>query len=75
MFLVDIVAIAVISIATMFVSTPIGLLVMRFLVGIVIGADYPIATSMITEFSNKKQRAFAVGFIAAMWYISVRHVP
>lgn len=24
---------------------------------------------MITEFSNKKQRAFAVGFIAAMWYI------
>ncbi|AVA41437.1 MFS transporter [Proteus mirabilis] len=69
MFLVDIVAIAVISIATMFVSTPIGLLVMRFLIGIVIGADYPIATSMITEFSNKKQRAFAVGFIAAMWYI------
>ncbi|TBL57113.1 MFS transporter, partial [Klebsiella oxytoca] len=69
MFLVDIVAIAVISIATMFVSTPIGLLVMRFLIGIVIGADYPISTSMITEFSNKKQRAFAVGFIAAMWYI------
>ncbi len=53
----------------MFVSTPLELLIMRFLIGIVIGADYPIATSMITEFSNTKQRAFAVGFIAAMWYV------
>lgn len=69
MFLIDIVAIGAISVATMFVSTPLQLLLMRFLIGIVIGADYPIATSMITEFSNTKQRAFAVGFIAAMWYV------
>lgn len=69
MFLIDIVAIGVISAGTMFVSTPAELLVMRVLIGIVIGADYPIATSMITEFSNTKQRAFAVGFIAAMWYV------
>lgn len=69
MFLVDIAAIGLISIATMFVSTPAELLVMRVLIGIVIGADYPIATSMITEFSSTRQRAFAVGFIAAMWYV------
>lgn len=69
MFLIDIVAIGAISVATMFVSSPLELLIMRFLIGIVIGADYPIATSMITEFSNTKQRAFAVGFIAAMWYV------
>jgi len=69
MFLIDIAAIGLISIATMFVSTPAELLVMRVLIGIVIGADYPIATSMITEFSNTRQRAFAVGFIAAMWYV------
>ena len=69
MFLIDIVAIGLISVATMFVSTPMELLVMRVLIGIVIGADYPIATSMITEFSNTRQRAFAVGFIAAMWYV------
>lgn len=69
MFLIDIAAIGLISIATMFVSTPAELLVMRVLIGIVIGADYPIATSMITEFSSTRQRAFAVGFIAAMWYV------
>ncbi|WP_058912286.1 MFS transporter [Entomohabitans teleogrylli] len=69
MFLIDIVAIGIISLGTMFVSTPVELLVMRVLMGIVIGADYPIATSMITEFSNTRQRAFAVGFIAVMWYV------
>lgn len=69
MFLIDIVAIGVISLATMFVSTPVELLIMRVLIGIVIGADYPIATTMITEFSNTRQRAFSVGFIAAMWYV------
>jgi putative MFS transporter len=69
MFLIDIIAIGLISVATMFVSSPAELLVMRVLIGVVIGADYPIATSMITEFSNTRQRAFAVGFIAAMWYV------
>lgn len=42
---------------------------MRVLIGVVIGADYPIATSMITEFSNTRQRAFSISFIAAMWYV------
>ncbi|WP_312980524.1 MFS transporter [Atlantibacter sp.] len=69
MFLADIIAIGLISVATMFVSSPVELLVMRVLIGIVIGADYPIATSMITEFSSTRQRAFAVGFIATMWYV------
>ena len=39
MFLIDIIAIGVISVATMFVSSPVELLVMRVLIGIVIGAD------------------------------------
>jgi putative MFS transporter len=69
MFLIDIILIGLISLATMWVSSPMELLAMRVLIGIVIGADYPIATSMITEFSNTRQRAFAVGFIAAMWYV------
>jgi Major Facilitator Superfamily. len=43
MFIIDIIAIGVISAATMFVSSPVELLVMRVLIGIVIGADYPIA--------------------------------
>ncbi|MCG9722491.1 MFS transporter [Shewanella sp. Isolate7] len=69
MFMIDIIAIAVLSFATMFVSSPLELVVVRFLIGIVIGADYPIATSMVAEFSPTKQRAFTMGFIAAMWYV------
>ncbi|MBO2554281.1 MFS transporter [Shewanella algae] len=69
MFLMDIIAIAVLSVATMFVSSPIELVVMRFLIGVVIGADYPIATSMVAEFSPTKKRAFTMGFIALMWYV------
>lgn len=69
MFTIDIIAIAIISIATMFVSTPMQLVVMRFLIGIVIGADYPIATSLVAEFTPRKYRALSIGFIAAVWYI------
>ncbi|WML29844.1 MFS transporter [Neobacillus sp. OS1-32] len=69
MFTIDIIAIAIISIATMFVTTPIQLVIMRFLIGIVIGADYPIATSLVTEFTPRKYRAISIGFIAAIWYV------
>ncbi|MDF2847417.1 MAG: transporter, partial [Oerskovia sp.] len=57
MFVIDIVAIAVLSVGTAFVGTPLMLVVMRFLIGIVIGADYPIATSLIAEFTPRKHRA------------------
>lgn len=69
MFMLNIIAIAVLSFATMFISSPLELVVLRFLIGIVIGADYPIATAMVAEFSPTKKRAFTMGFIAAMWYV------
>lgn len=69
MFTLDIIAIAIISIATMFVSTPMELVIMRFLIGVVIGADYPIATSLVTEFTPRKYRAISMGLIAAVWYV------
>lgn len=69
MFIIDVIGIAVISLATAFVSTPLMLVVMRFCIGVVIGADYPIATSMVAEFTPRKHRAISMGFIAAIWYV------
>lgn len=69
MFTLDIIAIAVISVATMFISTPMELVVMRFLIGIVIGADYPIATALVAEYTPRKYRAMSIGFIASVWYV------
>lgn len=61
--------IAVLSILCAFVHTPPMLVILRFLVGVAVGADYPIATSMIAEFSPRKHRAAAMGIIAAAWYL------
>ncbi|SDC60953.1 MFS transporter, putative metabolite transport protein [Sanguibacter gelidistatuariae] len=69
MFLIDIVGIAVVSVGTAFVSTALMLVVMRFLIGVLVGADYPIATSMVAEFTPRKYRAISMGFIAAIWYV------
>lgn len=69
MFVIDLVVIAVLSVLCAVVQSPIWLLILRFLVGVAVGADYPIATSMIAEFSPRKYRAGAMGVIAAAWYL------
>lgn len=45
------------------------LFALRLLIGLVIGADYPIATSMIAEFTPRRYRAISMGVIAAVWYL------
>jgi len=69
MFTIDIIAIAVLSIASMFVSNALQMVAMRFLIGIVIGADYPIATSLVAEFTPRRHRTVSMGVLAAMWYV------
>jgi putative MFS transporter len=69
MFTLDILAIAVISLVTVFVTSPLMLVIMRFLIGIVIGADYPIATSLVAEFTPRRYRTISMGVLAAMWYV------
>ena len=66
---IDLVVIAVLSVLCAFVHTPPMLVILRFLVGVAVGADDPIATSMIAEFSLRKYRAAAMGVIAAAWYL------
>ncbi len=69
MFVIDLVVIAILSILCAMVHTPLTLVILRFFVGVAVGADYPIATSMIAEFSPRKYRAAAMGIIAAAWYL------
>mgnify|MGYP001727458928 CR=1 FL=1 len=54
MFLIDIIAIGVISVATMFVSSPVELLVMRVLIGIVIGIVAQTTRSCQFELTDHK---------------------
>jgi len=69
MFIIDLVAIAVFSIGCMFISSPVALFIFRFLIGVFVGADYPIATSLIAEFTPTRYRSISMGTVSAAWYI------
>jgi putative MFS transporter len=69
MFVLDLITIIALSIACSIVQEPWQLFVLRLIIGATIGADYPIATSMIAEFTPRRYRAISMGFIAAVWYV------
>ena len=69
MFTIDIIAIAVFSILSVFATTPLQLVLARFFIGVFVGADYPIATSLIAEFTPKKHRSVSMGMVSAAWYL------
>ncbi|MFI0423506.1 MFS transporter [Spongiactinospora sp. 9N601] len=67
MYVLDIVAITVIAAAQFFVTDIVQLVVLRVLLGIAIGADYPIASSLLAEFAPRKSRARLIGLQTIMW--------
>lgn len=69
MYTIDLALIIVVSILQMFVDSAWELCILRFLIGIAIGADYPIATSLLAEFAPKKQRGMMLGSLILMWYV------
>jgi Arabinose efflux permease len=69
MFTYDFAFITIISAACFFVSNPIMLVILRFLLGIGLGADYPIAGPYLAEFAPKSKRGSLVGTLNAFWYV------
>ncbi|TDB91101.1 MFS transporter [Actinomadura sp. KC216] len=67
MYVADIAAITLLCVAQFFVTGPVQLLVLRVLLGIAIGADYPIASSLLAEFAPRKARAKLIGLQTIMW--------
>ena len=69
MFIIDVLAIGVFSVFSMFASDPLQLVLARFVIGVFVGADYPIATSLIAEFTPKAHRSISMGMVSAAWYL------
>lgn len=69
MFLLDIGGIALTSLACAFVGEAWQLIALRLLLGFFVGADYPIATSLIAEFTPRAKRAIGMGTVSASWYL------
>ena len=69
MYTIDLAVIIVASILQMFVHTPMELFILRLILGIAIGADYPIATALLAEFAPKKRRGLMLGTQILAWYV------
>lgn len=69
MYILNVVAMIVLSVVQFFVQDVTQLAICRFLLGLAIGADYPIASTMVTEFSTQKHRSFMVGIMNCIWYV------
>ena len=66
-FIVIPICMAVLTLASMFVTSPEQLFVIRFLLGLVIGSDYPSATAYLSEYSPAKSRGYMIGYLMIMW--------
>ncbi len=69
LFTIDLIAIIAFSVAQFFAPNVIWLIVLRLLIGMAVGADYPIATSLLTEFTPRKYRGPFLGAFVAMWFV------
>ena len=69
LYTIDLIAIGVSSIAQFWVDSPEALFFWRLILGIAVGADYPIATSLLAEFTPKKYRGPFIGLLLAMWFV------
>lgn len=69
MYTLDLVVIMIFSIWQSFAADPLELSVFRFLLGIAVGANYPIATSLLAEFAPRKHRGAMLGVLQSMWYL------
>ncbi|MGE6257166.1 MFS transporter [Heyndrickxia sporothermodurans] len=69
MYVVDLLAFVVFAALTAFSQTAWQLILFRFLLGIGIGADYPISATLVSEFSSTKSRGRHSTFLGAMWFV------
>lgn len=69
MYTIDLAIFVVASVAHLWVDEPWLILVLRVILGIAVGADYPIATTLLAEFIPRRQRG---GFLASLvggWWV------
>ena len=68
-------AILVVSMLSFAVSNVWQILALRFLTGLAIGADYPIATSLLAEFLPSKNRGRMLGATFVVWTAGAAAAP
>ncbi|MEV0598148.1 MFS transporter [Streptomyces sp. NPDC050315] len=68
MYTIDLATLFIASLASLVTTEPWQIVALRFLIGFAIGADYPIATALLTEWCPRRQRVRAMGWVIMAWY-------
>lgn len=66
-FAFDMLLFAAVSAAQYFVTSPEQLLVLRLALGLILGADYVVSKSLVTEYSPRRYRGRLLSVLAAAW--------
>jgi MFS transporter, putative metabolite transport protein len=69
MYALDLAVLVIACGLSAFVTDAWQLVVLRFIIGLAVGADYPIATSLLTEFTPRKRRGYMIGVSGLAWSI------
>ncbi|MBC2640747.1 MULTISPECIES: MFS transporter [unclassified Rhodococcus (in: high G+C Gram-positive bacteria)] len=67
MYIADLAVLVVVSLASAFADHVWQLVALRLILGIAIGADYPIASSLLAEFIPSKYRGRLLGSLFVVW--------
>jgi putative MFS transporter len=69
MYTIDLLVLVGASVLCAFVADGWQLILLRFVLGISVGADYPIATTLLAEWLPRTSRAKMLGVTIAFWYV------
>ena len=69
MYVIDLLGFVVFGALTAFAPSVLWLIIFRFLLGLGIGADYPISATLVSEFSSNKRRGMHSTSLAAFWFV------
>lgn len=69
MYIVDLLAFVIFAALSAFSTGVWQLVIFRFLLGVGIGADYPISATLVSEFSSTKSRGKSGTFLGMMWFV------
>lgn len=69
MYTIDLLVLIAASVLSVFVSDGWQLVLLRFVIGVAIAADYPIATALLSEWLPRKRRGQMFTSVIVIWYI------
>jgi putative MFS transporter len=68
MYTVDLLLLVLASVAQFWAHGPWALLVARLVLGVAVGADYPIAAALLAEFAPRSRRGMLLACMIAAWW-------